>query len=305
MIDIAVIGAGPAGLSAAIYGARAGYSVKVFEREAPGGQLSSIHSLENYPGFAQGINGVDLAFQLMEQAQRFGAEIVYEGIESFDSNDGIQPVFTLKTASSEIEARAVIVAAGSKPSSLPVVDQSGLVGRGVSFCATCDGAFFREKDVIVIGGGNTAVADALYLSKMCSKVYMILRRDKFRADAWQVNAVKSLSNVEIIYNSQLSSIKEDQGRLTGIEYVSNDGSTHELSCQGLFLAVGVNPQVGWLDNALELSDDNSICVDQNLQTSMTGVFAAGDIRQNSIRQVVTAVSDGALAAVEAVNFLSS
>ncbi|MGN0301855.1 MAG: NAD(P)/FAD-dependent oxidoreductase [Anaerotardibacter sp.] len=315
--DIAIVGAGPAGMSAALYASRSGLKTVVFEKGVPGGQLNSIHSLENYPGFSEGISGSDLAFQLMTQAQKFGAEFLFEEVVSLEFADPCEqascssanipcPLYTVATQNNEYVVRSVVIATGAEPLSLPLIDSTNLIGRGVSFCATCDGNFFKDQVVCVIGGGNTAVADAIYLSHLCTEVHLLVRGSKFRADSWQVHILEQLSNVFVHFETELVAVSEEDGKLSGITYRDkNTSSVEELVCKGLFLAVGVSSQTQWLKDFVHCNEDSQIEVDASFKTSLPGVYAAGDVRSGSLRQVVTAASDGASAAAWAFNFLSS
>lgn len=314
--DIAIVGAGPAGLSAALYAARSGLKTVVFEKTAPGGQLNSIHSLENYPGFSEGISGSDLAFQLFSQAQKFGTEFLFEEVVSLRFADTCEeaclsenipcPLYVVATQNNEYLARAVIIATGAEPLSLPLIDSTNLIGKGVSFCATCDGNFFKDQVVCVIGGGNTAVADAIYLSHLCREVHLFVRKNKFKADSWQVHILEQLSNVFVHFETELVEVYETENKLSGVAYKNNETLVVEqLDCQGLFLAVGVSSQTQWLKDFVHCNEDSQIEVDASFKTSLPGVYAAGDVRSGSLRQVVTAAADGASAAAWAFNFLSS
>ncbi len=304
MIDVLIIGAGPAGLSAGIYAARAGLSVVLLEELVPGGQLASIDKLENYPGFADGINGFDAALALRSQAERFGARIVSDravGIEV-----GAATSFTVKGAQGTYEARSVIVATGAKPVPLPVDGAEALVGKGVSYCATCDGNFFRGKAVAVVGGGDSACADAVYLSRVASEVHLIHRRDALRANPWYAQQLEQLPNLTIHWDTVVTGVNQTEGRLSGLELEnvqSHEAST--LPVEGLFVAIGTRPETAWLEGCVDLDVSGYIVAGQGGATSQPGIFAAGDVRTTPLRQVVTAVADGALAAESAATFLSA
>lgn len=303
MIDVAIIGAGPAGLSAAIYAARAGLDTVVFEELTVGGQLTSIDTLENYPGFSEGVNGFDIAFSMSEQARRFGARVLSEKVLSIVSGD---EGFTLSTSASAHEARSVIVATGAKPRKLPNVDTQSLEGRGVSYCATCDGNFFAGRDVVVVGGGDTACADCLYLSRICSQVHLVHRRDTLRAHYWYAQKVASLPNVTIHWNSVPVALTDEGGRLASVSV--EDVFTHEredISCAGLFVAIGSTPDTDWLSGIVERDERGYVVASDDTETSTPGIFVAGDVRTTLLRQVVTATSDGAIAAEAAAKFLAS
>ncbi len=301
--DLAVIGAGPAGLSCGLYAARAGLSVAVFERISPGGQLAQTERIENYPGFANGTGGFELAWAMKEQADNFGVRTVNEEATSVDFAG---PRKTLSTAFGTYAARAVVVASGARPRKLGLAREDELAGRGVSYCATCDGNFFRGKTVAVVGGGNTAAADALYLSRICEKVYLVHRRDSLRATAVYHDRLAALPNVEFVWNSEVRELDEAEGALSGI--VVEDVETNArrtLNVAGLFVAIGTAPNTEFLGGALETDDSGYIVADETGKTTIPGVFAAGDVRTKFLRQVVTAVSDGATCAEEAAEYLAA
>lgn len=302
MIDIAIVGAGPAGLSAAVYASRAGYSCTVFEELGVGGQLTSIDNLENYPGFAEGINGFEIAFALQSQATKFGAQISFDKVTALSKTDD---VFVLETTSGKIEARSVIVATGAKPRRLPLGNTEHLEGRGLSYCATCDGNFFAGKDVVVVGGGDTAAADCVYLSRICNTVHLIHRRDELRANKWYEEKLSALQNVEFHWNSVVVEVLEEDGRVAGvlIEDV-NTKETQSISGSACFVAIGTEPHTEWLAGVLNRDEYGYLVAGADTQTSLSGVFAAGDVRTTELRQVVTAASDGAIAAEAAAKFLS-
>lgn len=303
VIDIAIIGAGPAGLTAGLYAARAGMDAVVFERVSPGGQLAQTDHLENYPGFPEGTEGFQLAFSMKQQADNFGVRTVSEEVVSVDLQSDPK---VLTTPFGTHLARAVIVATGARPRKLGVANEDKLTGRGVSYCATCDGNFFRGKTVAVVGGGNTAAADALYLARICEKVYLIHRRDQLRATAVYHQRLADLPNVEFVWNSTVSSLEANEaGALERVEVRDkNTGDTRLLEVSGLFVAVGTIPNTEFLDGALTLDEAGYIVADETGATSVGGVWAAGDVRTKQLRQVVTAVSDGAVCAEQAAEHLS-
>ena len=303
VIDIAIIGAGPAGLTAGLYAARAGMDAVVFERVSPGGQLAQTDHLENYPGFPEGTEGFQLAFSMKQQADNFGVRTVSEEVVSVDLQADPK---VLTTPFGTHAARAVIVATGARPRKLGVANEEKLTGRGVSYCATCDGNFFRGKAVAVVGGGNTAAADALYLARICEKVYLIHRRDQLRATAVYHQRLADLPNVEFVWNSTVSSLEANEaGALERVEVRDkNTGDTRLLEVSGLFVAVGTLPNTEFLDGALALDEAGYIVADETGATSVEGVWAAGDVRTKHLRQVVTAVSDGAVCAEQAAEHLS-
>lgn len=303
--DVAIIGAGPAGMTAALYVARAGYRATVLEAYVPGGQLTTIDELENYPGFFGGVNGFDIASSMQKQAERFGVQFVYasaEGLEHYSDRN----LFEVVTNGESIWARSVIVASGAKPLKLPQVDSDKLEGKGLSYCATCDGNFYRGKYVMIVGGGDTAITEAIYLSRICRKVYLVHRREDFRAHFWVVERVKHLPNVEIFWNSEVQNvITNDAERIEAVTVRnSKTGEEHTLPVAGLFIAIGAKPESDWVRGALELDKFGYVKSHKDCHTSLKGVFVAGDVRTTPLRQVVTATADGALAAEAAVAYLS-
>ncbi len=302
LLDLAIIGAGPAGMTAALYAARAGLSVAMFERIMPGGQLAQTEHLENYPGYAQSTSGFELAMAMHSQAETFGAQLISEEILSVDFS-GEEKLLT--TSFDSYRARAIIVATGARPARLGLELEDQLQGRGLSYCATCDGNFFRGVDVAVVGGGNTAAADALYLSRICNKVYVIHRRDTLRATAIYHQRLAGIENIEFVWNSEVERLIAEDGMLAGLHLKNNQtGEGSDLEVQALFVAIGTSPNTEFLDGALELDSHGYIVADEQGRTATPGVFVAGDVRSKALRQVVTAVSDGAVCAEEAAAYLA-
>ncbi len=298
--DIIIIGGGPAGYTAALYGARAGRSVLLLEKLAPGGQMGTTDLIDNYPGFPQGVKGFQLAMDMKAGAERFGAQTKLEAVTALELAGDVKTVHTKKDG---YEARAVILATGAQPRELGLPQERALRGRGVSYCATCDGMFYRGKDVAIIGGGNTAVADALYLSKLCGRVYLIHRRDKLRAPDSQRVLLEQAGNVEFLWNSRAEELLYAE-RLTGLKTVRVDtGEIRTLDCAGVFVAVGQVPETSLLAGQVELDEAGYVVAGENCQTNLPGVFAAGDLRQKPLRQIITAAADGAVAAQMAEEFL--
>lgn len=303
VFDVAIIGAGPAGLAAAMYATRAGLSSVVFERLSPGGQCAQTEHLENYPGYTRSTSGFELSMDMYEQAQSFGAQFVMEDVTSVDFS--LEPN-RLITPFNTYKARSVIVATGAVASQLGLEHEEELRGRGVSYCATCDGNFFRDQDVVVVGGGNTAAADVIYLSRICHKVYLVHRRDKLRATAIYHERLRELANVELCLNCTPRRFLVEEGRLSGLE-IENvlTQETRELAIKAAFIAVGMKPFTAFLDGALQLDSSGYIIADSSGTTATPGVFAAGDVRTKDLRQVVTAVADGAICAENAAQFLEA
>ena len=299
-LSIAIIGGGPAGLAAGIYASRGGANVKLFEELFPGGQIVKTHKVENYPGLTGGPDGYALAAALEKHAAEFDLPVVYGSVADLKLAE-TEKTFTVN--GEDYAADAVILCMGAGPRKLGHPDEDRFVGAGISYCATCDGAFYRGKDVAIVGGGDTAVADALYLSALCNKVYLIHRRDQFRAAATLVDRVKRAENVELVLNSTVAGLSgEDKLSSVTVE----DKFTHEmreLPVSGLFVAVGILPRTELVKEQVELDGGGFIVTDKNMQTSIPGVFAAGDIRNTPLRQVVTACADGAVAATKAVEYV--
>ena len=299
MYDVIIIGAGPAGLTAAIYARRASKTVLLIEAKSYGGQIINTPHIDNYPAFPH-ISGFDFATAVYNQAKELGAEITYERAVGIDDGE----IKKVKTEKNEYEAKAVIIATGSENRKLGLDGEDALVGRGISYCATCDGAFFRGKTVAVVGGGNTALEDALYLSDLAETVYLIHRRDQFRGDDASAELLKKRENVVFVLNSRVTKLNADK-RLQSIEVTDKDGKTSELEVNGLFVAVGRIPENRAFENVLELDSAGYAVSGEDCRTKTPGVFVAGDNRAKELRQLVTAAADGATAATEAVKYLNS
>ncbi|MBQ7278557.1 MAG: thioredoxin-disulfide reductase [Clostridia bacterium] len=298
-LDVAIIGGGPAGLAAGIYCARGGARVKLFEELFPGGQIVKTHRVENYPGLTGGPDGYALAAALEKHAAEFDLPIVYGPVSDLQLSEQTK---TFSCNGEEFEAKALILAMGASPRKLGHPEEDRFVGAGISYCATCDGNFYRGKEVAIVGGGDTAVSDAMYLSAICSKVYLIHRRDSFRAAATLVEKVKSLHNVELVLSSTVADLSGED-KLTGITV--EDVNTHarrEIPVSGLFVAVGILPRNELVLGKVETDKGGFVLTDTRMQTSVPGVYAAGDLRNTPLRQVVTACADGAVAATMAVEY---
>ncbi len=289
MYDLLILGAGPSGLTAGIYAARGGLKTAIIEKTSFGGQLALTSEIENYPGF-ENISGFELAYKMQQQAEKLGVEFIYEEITDLDI---VGDVKSVKTQGNKYEAKAIIIAMGASPRLLGLDKEKALLGAGVSYCATCDGAFFRGKDVAVIGGGNTAVEDAIYLSKFCNKVYIVHRRNEFRATKAEINKMTAKQNVELVLSSVVSDIF-GESKVEGIEVTTGE-QKKRIDVSGVFVAIGRTPNTT-LINDIDLTDNGYIVVDRLQRTSEKGVYAVGDIVDKSLRQVVTACSDGAVAA---------
>ena len=303
-IDVAVIGAGPAGLAAGLYAARGGLSATVIERITPGGQLAQTDMVENYPGFPEGAEGWKLAYDMQQQALAFGVDIVTDDVAKVDFAS--DPKVIAAASGNVYRARTVVVATGAHPRKLGVPGEGELAGRGVSYCATCDGNFFRGKAAVVVGGGNTAAGDALYLARICEKVYLVHRRDKLRATKVYHDRLAETANVEFVWNATAVRIEEGEDGTVGAVVVADvqTGEERAIPCSAVFVAVGNEPNSGFLYGALDLDEGGYVRADEGGRTSVPGVFAAGDVRTKALRQVVTAVSDGAQAAENAAEYLA-
>ncbi|MDY5439336.1 MAG: thioredoxin-disulfide reductase [Eubacteriales bacterium] len=289
MYDLLILGAGPSGLTAGIYAARGGLKTAIIEKTSFGGQLALTSEIENYPGF-ENISGFELAYKMQQQAEKLGVEFIYEEITDLDI---VGDVKSVKTQGNKYEAKAIIIAMGASPRLLGLDKEKALLGAGVSYCATCDGAFFRGKDVAVIGGGNTAVEDAIYLSKFCNKVYIVHRRNEFRATKAEIKKMTAKQNVELVLSSVVSDIF-GESKVEGIEVTTGE-QKKRIDVSGVFVAIGRTPNTT-LINGIDLTDNGYIVVDRLQRTSEKGVYAVGDIVDKSLRQVVTACADGAVAA---------
>ena len=302
MFDVLIIGAGPAGLSAAIYVERAGKHAACLEAMSVGGQIVNTPEIANYPGI-KATSGFDFSMALYEQATELGAEVIYEkavGIKTLEG--GIKEVTT--ESGKSYEARAVIIATGAKNRHLGIDREEELLGRGVSYCATCDGAFFKGKDVAVNGGGNTALEDALFLTNYCNKVYIIHRRDEFRGEPKNLEAVKTKDNIEFVLNATVNELRGEKSLESVVVKDKNSGEEREIPVQGLFIAIGQEPDNKDFKNVAELDAAGYVAADESCKTKTEGVFVAGDCRTKTVRQLTTAASDGAVAALAACEYLN-
>lgn len=300
--DTAIIGGGPAGYSAALYAARAGLTAIVLEKFSPGGQMCETEIIDNYPGFHDGIDGFTLGFNMQQGAQRFGAETKTTEVLEVDLKSQIK---TIKTDSGEIKAKTVIIATGARHKHLGIEKEDELRGRGVSYCGTCDGMLFRGKTVAVVGGGNSAAADAMYLSRVCEKVYLIHRRDTLRATKVYHDPLKTAENIVFKWNSEVKELLSDQ-KLTGVKIRNKlTGEEETLSCDGIFITIGRTPETELFRGQIDLDEAGFIVADETTKTNIPGVYAAGDVRTKPLRQVVTAAADGATAATTAEEYLNS
>ena len=294
--DMIVIGGGPAGYTSALYAARAGLDVVVIERMSVGGQMAVTDTIDNYSGFSEGIPGWELGMKMQSGAERFGAVTKYGEVVSVELEGRVKKV---KTSSDELLSRTVVIATGAGPRELGIEREEEYVGRGVHYCAHCDGRFDKNKVVAVVGGGNSALEDALYLSRLAAKVYLIHRRDSFRASKIYVDALAKSTNIEFLANSSVSGLIADE-RVNGIRLA--DG--RELEVNGLFVSIGREPASEIFRGQLELDAGGYIVADESTRTNIDGVYAVGDVRTKPLRQVVTAVGDGAVAVHFAEEYLA-
>ena len=298
--DVIIVGGGPAGYGAALYCARAGLSTLVLEKLFVGGQMAQTTQIDNYPGIPEGIDGVTLAMKMQEGAEKFGAQTVYDEVTALELQTSPK---RLHTPGSVYEARAVILAIGADHRHLGLENEEALIGKGVAYCAACDGMMYRGKTVAVVGGGNSAVADASLLSKLAKKVYLIHRRDSLRASRVYHEALEKTENLELVMNSAVRELVHGD-RLTAVTVEDvNTGALRTIELDGLFISIGREPQTALLRGQVELDDRGYILADETTATSLPGVFAAGDVRSKQVRQIVTATADGATAAFMAEEYL--
>lgn len=298
--DVIIIGGGPGGYTAALYAARANLSTLVIEKFAPGGQMATTDIVENYPGFVEGINGFELGMQMKKGAERFGVKTKLAEVLSVELEGEVKLVHTKKAT---FEAKTVILALGASPRELGLANERELRGRGVSYCATCDGSFYRDKTVVIVGGGNTAVADAIFLAKICKKVYLVHRRDELRASKTYMEALENTENIEFVWSSVVTEVIADQF-VSGVKVKSRkDDSEREIACDGVFVAIGNVPNTDLIKGQVELDEAGYVPADETTRTNIPGVFAVGDMRAKPLRQIVTAVADGAVAAKFAEEYI--
>ena len=300
--DMVIIGGGPGGYTAALYAARAGLSVVVLEKLSAGGQMALTHQVDNYPGFADGIDGFSLGENMQRGAERFGAHTELAEVYSLDLQADPK---VIDTSEGVFYGRTVVYAAGAGPRSLGVEGEKNLIGRGVNYCAACDGMFYRGKTVVVVGGGNSAVGDALILSRIAKKVILVHRRDSLRASKIYHDQLEKAENVELRWNSAITALRSGE-KLSGVVLRDlKNGEESELACDGLFVSVGRDPNTDLVRQQLELDKGGYILADESTRTSVPGVFAVGDVRTKALRQIITAAADGANAVHYAEEYLVS
>lgn len=299
--DMVIIGGGPAGYTAALYAVREGFDTILIEKMSAGGQMALTGEIDNYPGFEKGVDGFTLGTKMQQGAERFGAKTEYADVISVDFYGKIKRI---ETADKAFLGKTVVIASGANPRELGIADEPKLIGKGVHYCAHCDGRFYKDKTVIVVGGGNSAAADALYLSRLASKVFVVHRRDKLRASRIYHEPLLKAENVEFIWNSAISEFIAGE-KLQGVN-IKNiiTGSINQKKCDGVFVSIGRKPATDFLKTSIELDKSGYIVADETTKTNIEGVFAAGDVRTKALRQIVTAVSDGASAVHHAEQYLA-
>lgn len=300
--DMLIIGGGPAGYTAALYAARAGLSVVVLERLSAGGQMALTHQIDNYPGFVDGVDGFTLGDAMYRQAMKFGAESRYTEVLSLELSSEVK---VARTGDGDYYGRTVVLATGAGPRELGLPQEQELVGRGIHYCAACDGMFYRNKTVVVVGGGNSAAADALLLSRVAKKVILVHRRDKLRAEKVFHEPLQAAENVEFHWNSEVVELLHGE-RISGVRLRNvNSGEEEMILCDGLFISVGRKPATQLVRDQLKLDEGGYVVADESTETNIPGVYAVGDVRTKRLRQIVTAVADGAAAVHQAQEYLAT
>lgn len=297
MYDIIIVGGGPAGMTAAIYGASARKKVLILEKDSMGGQILKTNKIKNYPGFEE-ISGFDYSNNLFNQVKKLDVEVKFEEVLKINKDKSII------TNKNKYNAGAIIIATGSKNKTLNILNEDKFLGKGISYCATCDGMFFKGKNVAIVGGGNSSISEALYLSNIVKNLYVIYRQKEFKFDSIDLETLKKKDNVTFIFNSTVS-------KLNGNEFIESitvknneDNNELEISVDGLFISIGFTPLSSLCEEILELSDNGYILSNEECTTNIDGVFVAGDVRKKSVRQLTTACSDGTIAAIKAFNYLN-
>lgn len=299
--DLVIIGGGPAGYTAALYASRAGLDSVLIEKLSAGGQMALTGEIDNYPGFEEGVDGLTLGFKMQQGAERFGAVTEYAEVLSVDFGEEIKRI---ETTSGTFLGKTVIVSTGANPRELGLSNEAQLMGRGVHYCAHCDGRFYKNKTVVVVGGGNSAAADALYLSRLAEKVILVHRRDKLRATKIYHEPLMKAENIEFMWNSSVREILAEN-RVNGVVIKNKEtGEKTEIPCDGVFVSIGRKPATQFLNGALDLDEGGYIVADESTKTNVEGVYAVGDVRTKALRQIVTAVADGAVAVHYAEEYLA-
>lgn len=299
--DVVILGGGPAGYTAALYCVRAGLDTVVLEKLSAGGQMATTEQIDNYPGFEEGVDGFALAQKMQQQAERFGAKTELAEVQSVQLAGTVKEI---TTDSGVVKGKVAIIATGANPRRMGIAKEEMLVGRGVGYCAACDGMFYRNKTVAVIGGGNTAAADAMLLSRICKKVHLVHRRDTLRATKIYHEPLMKAENVEFHWNSKVVDLTEE-GKVTGVVLENvKSGEQETVACDGVFVSIGRQPATELFKGQIELDEAGYVAADETTRTNLPGVFAIGDVRRKAVRQVVTAVADGAVASHYADEYLA-
>ncbi len=300
--DVAIIGGGPGGLTSAIYALRSGFSVLLIEKMAPGGQMLLTSKIENYPGIKE-IEGYELSLKMDEQARNLGCNFVYENINKLELKDKIKKIYTLSNI--VFEAKTVILATGASERKLGIKNEEFYLGKGLSYCATCDGNFYKDKIVTIVGGGNSAIADLLILINLAKHVNVVYRGDKFKASKIYMEKIKKLNNVSLFYNSEVKDIKLNDDKISEITIFNKlDNKFLDIKTDGLFIAIGRDPNNELFMDQITLTKEGYIDADETTKTNIDGVYAVGDIRSKPLRQIITACSDGAVAVKFIEDYLS-
>ena len=304
--DLVIIGGGPAGLTAGLYASRARLNVLLLEKELPGGQMAITDWVENYPGFPEGISGMDLSEKMKEQALKFDLKIETAQVESFDFLGDVKKILLSGGEKDEITTHTIIISSGASPRMLGVGDEE-LKGKGISTCATCDAPFYRDKVVVAVGGGDTAVQESLFLTKFAKKVYLIHRRDELRATKILQERAFENDKLELVWDSVVTGFGADLFKGVEKVFVENvkSGEKQTIEADGCFIWIGIEPTTGFVGDSIELNDWGFIITDGNMETSVPGVYAVGDVRDTPLRQITTAVGDGSIAAIMAEHFVEN
>lgn len=299
--DMIIIGGGPAGYTAALYASRAGLDVIIIERMSAGGQMALTGDIDNYPGFDEGIDGFTLGIKMQQGAEKFGAKTEYAEVIAVDFSEKIKK---LETSNGSYYGKTVVISTGANPRELGLSGEQDLIGKGIHYCAHCDGRFYKDKTVIVVGGGNSAAADALYLSRLAKKVYVVHRRDNLRATKIYHEPLMKSENVKFLWNSVISEFNANE-KIIGAKLKNiTTSDINYIQCDGIFISIGRKPATEFLKNEIELDENGYISADESTRTNIPGVYAVGDVRSKTLRQIVTAVSDGAVAVHFAEEYLS-
>ena len=300
--DVLIIGGGGAGLTAALYASRANLSTALFEKLTPGGQIALTDLVENYPGFPDGITGPEISMKMEEQAKRYGTEVLYNEVKTIEKKG---KEFIVKTAQGDFGARSIILAAGASFRMLGVPKEKELTGKGVSYCATCDGAFFKEKEIVVVGGGDSAMQEGLFLTRFASKVTVIHRRDKLRASPILQDRAKKNEKIEFMWDTVIEEVKGEK-KVDGLSLKNvKTSETKDFKTDGIFIFIGHEPNTKFLKGVVDLDDHGYVLADASTKTSVPGIFAAGEIRLGAVKQLVTACGEGCAAALAAQHYLEN